>query len=96
MSSKSFLNISATTSIQSIRKSPNLFSIIFEPIDLATHKFEATPGTTKKTTEVSTTKEVCAAAYAPYIQETVNPKMVVECDDQLNRALLAELKGLGG
>jgi len=42
-----------------------------------------------------TTQEVCAAAYAPYIQGTIYPQMVVSCDDRLNRVLLDELKGLG-
>ena len=42
------------------------------------------------------TQEVCAAAYAPYIQGTVYPQMVVGCDDRLNRVLLEEFKGLGG
>ena len=41
------------------------------------------------------TQEVCAAAYAPYIQGTIYPQMVVGCDDRLNRVLLKELKGLG-
>jgi hypothetical protein len=42
------------------------------------------------------TREVCAAAYAPYRQGTIYPQMVVGCDDRLNRVLLKELKGLGG
>ena len=42
-----------------------------------------------------TTQEVCAAAYAPYIQGTIYPQMVIICDDRLNRVLLDELKGLG-
>ena len=41
------------------------------------------------------TQKVCAAAYAPYRQGTIDPKMVVGCDDRLNRVLLDELKGLG-
>ena len=41
------------------------------------------------------TQEVCAAAYAPYLQGTIYPQMVVGCDDRLNRVLLEELKGLG-
>ena len=45
---------------------------------------------------VKATQEVCAAAYAPYIQGTIYPQMVVGCDDRLNRVLLEELKGLGG
>jgi hypothetical protein len=44
---------------------------------------------------VKATQEVCAAAYAPYIQGTIYPQMVVGCDDRLNRVLLEELKGLG-
>ena len=46
-------------------------------------------------TWVKATQEVCAAAYAPYIQGTIYPQMVVGCDDRLNRVLLEELKGLG-
>lgn len=46
-------------------------------------------------TWVKATQEVCAAAYAPYIQGTIYPQMVVGCDDRLNRVLLKELKGLG-
>ncbi len=42
-----------------------------------------------------TPKKVCAKAYAPYQQGTIDPLMVIECDDNLNRALLKELKGLG-
>jgi len=42
------------------------------------------------------TQEVCAVAYAPYRQGTIYPQMVVGCDDRLNRALLEEMKGLGG
>ena len=42
-----------------------------------------------------TTKEVCAKAYAPYKQGTIYPQMIIRCDDNLNRALLKELKGLG-
>ena len=41
------------------------------------------------------TQEVCAAAYAPYRQGTIDPQMVVGCDDRLNRVLLDELTGLG-
>ena len=41
------------------------------------------------------TREVCAAAYAPYREGTIYPQMVVACDDRLNRVLLKELKGLG-
>ena len=41
------------------------------------------------------TQKVCAAAYAPYRQGTIDPQMVVGCDDRLNRVLLEELKGLG-
>ena len=46
-------------------------------------------------TWVKATQEVCAAAYAPYIQGTIYPQMVVGCDDRLNRVLLTELNGLG-
>ena len=46
-------------------------------------------------TWVKATQEVCAAAYAQYIQGTIYPQMVVGCDDRLNRVLLEELKGLG-
>ena len=46
-------------------------------------------------TWMKATQEVCAAAYAPYIQGTIYPQMVVGCDDRLNRVLLEELKGLG-
>ena len=42
-----------------------------------------------------TTKEVCAKAYAPYKQGTIYPQVIMRCDDNLNRALLKELKGLG-
>ncbi len=42
-----------------------------------------------------TTKEVCAKAYAPYKQSSIYAQMVIRCDDNLNRALLKELKGLG-
>ncbi len=52
-----------------------------------------TPETLK--TWVKATQEVCASAYAPYIQGTIYPQMVVGCDDRLNRVLLKELKGLG-
>ena len=40
------------------------------------------------------TKEVCAVAYAPYLDGTIYPQMIVGCDDRLNRALLEEMKGL--
>ena len=52
------------------------------------------PPETLKTWDKAT-QEVCAAAYAPYIQGTIYPQMVVGCDDRLNRVLLEELKGLG-
>ena len=42
------------------------------------------------------TMEVCSAAYRPYLQGTIYPQLVVECDDRLNRVLLEEFKGLGG
>jgi len=56
-------------------------------------KEQLTPATLKKWK--AATREVCAAAYAPYRQGTINPQMVVGCDDRLNRVLLEELKGLG-
>jgi hypothetical protein len=57
-------------------------------------KEQLTPATLKKWK--AATREVCAAAYAPYRQGTIYPQMVVGCDDRLNRVLLKELKGLGG
>lgn len=42
-----------------------------------------------------TTKEVCTTAYAPYRQGSIYREMIIRCDDNLNRALLKELKGLG-
>ena len=56
-------------------------------------KEQLTPETLNKWK--AATQEVCAAAYAPYIQGTIYPQMVVGCDDRLNRVLLEELKGLG-
>lgn len=41
------------------------------------------------------TREVCSAAYRPYLQGTIYPQMVVGCDDRLNKALIKEFKGLG-
>ena len=41
------------------------------------------------------TRALCAAAYAPYKNGTIYPQLVVGCDDQLNRALLKEFRGLG-
>jgi len=41
------------------------------------------------------TQEACAIAYAPYKQGTIYPQLVVGCDDNLNRALLKEFRGLG-
>ena len=41
------------------------------------------------------TRAVCAKAYAPYLDGTIYPQLVVGCDDHLNRALLMEFKGLG-
>ena len=38
----------------------------------------------------STTRLVCARAYAPYRQGTIYPQLVVSCDDHLNLALLRE------
>lgn len=37
--------------------------------------------------------EVCSAIYAPYKDGTIYSRMVIECNDRLNRALLDE--GLG-
>ena len=56
-------------------------------------KEQLTPETLNKWK--AATQEVCAAAYAPYIQGTIYPQMVVGCDDRLNRVLLEELRGLG-
>ena len=39
------------------------------------------------------TVAVCSGAYKPYLQGTIYPQLVVECDDRLNRALLEEFKG---
>ena len=41
------------------------------------------------------TKDSCAKAYAPYKQGTIYPQVIMRCDDNLNSALLKELKGLG-
>lgn len=41
------------------------------------------------------TRALCAHAYAPYKDGTIYPQLVVGCDDNLNRALLKEFKGLG-
>ena len=41
-----------------------------------------------------TTRAVCAHAYAPYKDGTIYPQLVVECDDNLNRALLKEFRPL--
>ncbi len=41
------------------------------------------------------TQALCSAAYAPYKEGTIYPQMVVGCDDNLNRALLKEFRGLG-
>ncbi len=38
------------------------------------------------------TKALCSHAYAPYKDGTIDPQMVVGCDDRLNRALLKELR----
>lgn len=40
------------------------------------------------------TKALCSAAYAPYIEGTIYPQLVVGCDDNLNRALLKEFQAL--
>ena len=56
-------------------------------------KEQLTPETLK--TWLKATREVCSAAYAPFIQGTIYPQMVVGCDDRLNRVLLEELRGLG-
>ena len=55
-------------------------------------KEQLTPATLKKWK--AATREVCAAAYAPYRQGTIYPQMVVGCDDRLNRVLLEELNRL--
>ncbi len=52
-----------------------------------------TPETLKQWREA--TMEVRSTAYRPYLQGTINPKMVVSCDDRLNRVLLEEFKDLG-
>ena len=41
------------------------------------------------------TKDFCAKACAAYRQGTICTQMIIGCDDNLNRALLKELKGLG-
>jgi hypothetical protein len=41
------------------------------------------------------TQALCSAAYAPYKDGTIYPQMVVGCDDNLNRTLLKEFRGLG-
>ena len=41
------------------------------------------------------TQAVCAVAKKRYLHGTIYPQLVVECDDNLNRALLEEFKGLG-
>tara|TARA_B100000073_G_C23519839_1_gene487423 strand:- start:133 stop:450 length:318 start_codon:yes stop_codon:yes gene_type:complete len=41
------------------------------------------------------TQAVCSVAKKPYLQGTIYPQLVVGCDDNLNRALLEEFKGLG-
>ena len=41
------------------------------------------------------TQAVCAVAKKRYLQGTIYPQLVVGCDDNLNRALLEEFKGLG-
>ena len=56
-------------------------------------KEQLTPATLKKWK--AATREVCAAAYAPYRKGTIYPQMVVGCDDRLIRVLLEELEGLG-
>ncbi|MCP9792638.1 lysozyme inhibitor LprI family protein [Vulcanococcus limneticus] len=40
------------------------------------------------------TRAVCEKAYAPYKDGTIYPQMIVGCDDNLNRSLLKEFKGL--
>ena len=41
------------------------------------------------------TKDFCAKACAAYRQGTIDTQMIIGCHDNLNRALLKELKGLG-
>lgn len=40
------------------------------------------------------TRAVCAHAYAPFKDGTIHPRLVVGCDDHLNRALLREFTPL--
>lgn len=40
------------------------------------------------------TRALCVAAYAPYKDGTIDPQLVVGCDDHLNRALLKEFTPL--
>ena len=41
------------------------------------------------------TKDFCAKGCAAYRQGTIYTQMIIGCHDNLNRALLKELKGLG-
>ena len=41
------------------------------------------------------TKDFCAKGCAAYRQGTIDTQMIIGCHDNLNRALLKELKGLG-
>ena len=41
------------------------------------------------------TKDFCAKACAAYRQGTIYTQMIIGCDENLNRALCQELKGLG-
>jgi len=41
------------------------------------------------------TNDFCAKVFAAYRQGTIYPQMIIGCDDNLNRALLEVLKGLG-
>lgn len=40
-------------------------------------------------------KDFCAKGCAAYRQGTIDTQMIIGCHDNLNRALLKELKGLG-
>ena len=41
------------------------------------------------------TKDFCAKGCTAYRQGTIDTQMIIGCHDNLNRALLKELKGLG-
>ena len=44
----------------------------------------------------ATTRAVCEQAYRAYKDGTIYPQLIVGCDDNLNRALLKELRPLEG